>query len=153
MEYRARKSKYNRFAYRFVGLVFVFVGITSVIAFWWNVQQGKRGYALIMAALIAVCVSYGIFLVKHTFRIQAYDINYHFEENQIRMDTIRGERILSYEDVSSCSMVIPSPDMDYILIQLETKKTQYILSFLDNAKQANSFYEYIHGKVERHEES
>lgn len=151
MQYKVKKNKYNRYAFRFAALIFVVVGIVSVFGFYINIKSGQKLYATVTGILIAVCVSYGVFLIKETFKITAYDITYFFESDLIRMSTMRGERKLKYEDVDDIGLVVPSPDIDYIIIQIKTPKLQYVIPFIDNSQYGYKIYDFLKNKVDEDE--
>ncbi len=151
MQYKVKKNKYNRYAFRFAALIFVIVGIVSVFGFYINIKNGQRIYAAVTGVLIAVCVSYGVYLIKETCKITAYDIAYAFESDMIRMSTVRGERKLKYEDIDDIGLVVPSPDIDYIIIQIKTSKIQYVIPFIDNSQYGYKIYDFLKSKVDEDE--
>ena len=152
MNYTVRKNRYNRYAFRFVGLIFIIVGLVSIIAFKANVASGNRAYATITLLLVVVCVLYGIYLIKSTFRITSYDIKYSFQDNNIIMETKRGEKILDYSDIEDIGYVIPNPDIDYVIVQSKTKKIQHVLGFMNNAEYGKKIYDYLDARVNVDEE-
>ncbi len=151
MKYKVKKNKYNRYAFRFVSVVFIIIGIVSIYGMYANMKSGNKMYATVTGALIAVCVGYGGYLMKETFKVTAYDIAYVFESDLIRMTTVYGERKLSYEDVDNIGLVIPTPDADYIIIQILTKKVQYVIPFINNSEYGYKIYDLLKSKVDKDE--
>lgn len=152
MEYTVKKNRYNRYAFRFVSIVFILVGIISIFGFYVNITRGQRLYAAITFVLIAVCICYGIYLIKETMKITAYDIKYSFESDIVRLTTKRGEKKLDYGDIYDIGIVVPSEDMDYVIVQIKTKKIQYVIPFINNSVYCYKIYDFLKSKVDKDEE-
>ncbi len=146
MKYTVKKNKWNRFAFRFVGLVFMIVGLVNLIGFYFNLVVGKKIAAVICAALVGICIIYGGYLIKETFKLTAYDITYIFEEEFIRIIGKHKERILMYENIDDACIVVPTKDMDYVILQIKVKKIQYILPFINNVEYGQRICDFIEDK-------
>lgn len=151
MEYTVRKNKWNRFAFRFVGFVFVIVALSSIIAFIYSIKKGQKVYAALTGMLICACLAYGIYLIKETFKFQAYDIRYIFENDKIRLIGKHRERKILYKDIDDIGYVVPSPDMDYSIIQIKVKKNQYIIPYMNKSDKAQEMYKFLNEKVKANE--
>ncbi len=142
MEYTVKKSKAGRIGYRITGAVFLVLGILGVLL---AVQVPSMKFLVI--AVAAVAAFYGVYLLKASFRQQAYDITYEFTEEHIKLILHNGEKLLPYDEVSRVQWIEPSPDVDYVMIQIRSGKQQYVLHFTGKRAYAEKIYSYLLARV------
>ena len=143
MEVTVRKNKGTRIAYRMLGVLFSLAGIGAVIAAF-LIQRGIR---VLLGLFGLIALYYGYYLVKMSFRKQAYDITYQFLEEGIRIILHKGEVMLPYDEVLDVKIVIPDPDILYQVVQIKTKTEQYVLNFSGDEQRAKAVYEFVNRRV------
>ena len=142
LSYTVKKSKTARIGYRIIGTLFLLLGIAGMILVW---RLPAMRFLVIAVALIAGF--YGVYLLKASFRLQAYDITYEFTEEHIKLKLHNGERILPYAEVTGLQWIEPSPDIDYFMIQIRSKKQQYVLHFRNNREYGQRIFNYLNERV------
>ena len=142
MEYTVKKSKAGRIGYRITGAVFLVLGILGGVL---AVRVPSMKFLVI--AVAAVAAFYGVYLLKASFRQQAYDITYEFTEEHIKLILHNGEKLLPYDEVSRVQWIEPSPDVDYVMIQIQSGKQQYVLHFTGKRAYAEKIYSYLLTRV------
>ena len=142
MKYTVKKSKAGRIGYRITGAVFLVLGILGVLL---AIRVPPMKFLVI--AVAAVAAFYGVHLLKASFRQQAYDITYEFTEEHIKLILHNGEKLLPYDEVSRVQWVEPSPDIDYVMIQIQSGKQQYVLHFTGKRAYAEKIYSYLLARV------
>lgn len=143
MEVTVRKNKGTRIAYRMLGVLFSLAGIGAFIAAF-LIQRGIR---VLLGLFGLIALYYGYYLVKMSFRKQAYDITYQFLEEGIRIMLHNGEVMLPYDEVLDVKLVIPDPDILYQVVQIKTKTEQYVLNFSGDEQRAKAVYEFVNRRV------
>lgn len=142
MEYTVKKSKAGRIGYRVTGAVFLVLGCLGVI-----LTFRISSMRFLVIAVAAVAAFYGVYLLKASFRQQAYDITYEFTEEYIKLHLHNGEQLLPYDEVKGVQWVEPNPDIDYVMIQLRLAKHQYVLHFSGKRPYAEKIYTYLLARV------
>lgn len=142
LTYTVKKSKAGRLGYRITGIIFLLLGIAGMIIVW---RTPSMRFLVIAVALVAAF--YGIYLLKASLRQQAYDITYEFTEEHIRLKLHNKEQILPYGEVKGVQWIEPSPDMDYFMIQIRTKKQQYVLHFTNKRSYGEKIFAYLMERV------
>lgn len=142
LQYTVKKSSTGRIGYRVLGAIFILLGGLG-IGLVWKIPYMK--FLVIMVA--AVSIFYGIYLLKASFRLQAYDITYNFTEEHIKLQLHNGEKIIPYDEVLDVQWIEPSMDIDYILIQIKIKKKQFVLHFSNKRSYAEKVYAYLLERV------
>lgn len=147
MEYTVKKNKTTRIAYRTMGGVFI---VIAFLALGFVCLSDVR-YKVLVAAFAAVLLSYGCYLWKMSFRKQAYDITYRFEDAGMIVCHRKGEDKISYSDVLDVQVIVPDPSLAYRIMQIKVKGMQYVLYFNGNVKKCTEIYEYLDKRVERND--
>lgn len=142
MEYTVKKSKAGRIGYRIIGVVFLLLGILG-LALIFRIPSMR----FLVVAVAAVSAFYGIYLLRASFRQQAYDITYEFTEEYIKLHLHKGDRILPYDAVKGIQWVEPNPDIDYVMLQIRLDKQQYVLHFSGKRPYAEKIYTYLLARV------
>ena len=142
LSYTVKKSKSARIGYRILGIIFLGLGVLGIIL---TAKMTAMRFLVIGVALMAAF--YGIYLLKSSFRLQAYDISYEFTEEHIKLITHKGEQLIPYDQVEDVQWVEPTPDLDYILLQIKIGKKQYVLHFSNKRQYAEKVFAYLLERV------
>lgn len=142
LTYTVKKSKAGRWGYRILGIVFLLLGILGMILVW-----KIPAMQFLVIAVAAVAAFYGIYLIRASLRIQAYDITYEFTEEHIHLILHNGERVIPYTEVTGLQWIEPTPDMDYFMIQMRVGKQQYVLHFSNKRQYGERIFNYLNERV------
>ena len=142
LTYTVKKSKAGRIGYRVLGLMFLGLGILGIVL---SFKLATMKFVVLMVAMMSMF--YGVYLLRASFRLQAYDISYEFTEEHIKLRLHNGERVVPYDEVDDIQWVEPSPDIDYILIQIKIGKQQFVLHFSNKRSYAEKVYAYLLERV------
>lgn len=143
LTYTVKKNKAGRLGYRFTGIVFLLLGLAGMVLVW---KVPSMQFLVIAVGLVAAF--YGVYLIRASLRQQAYDITYEFTEEHIKLKLHRGERILPYDEVTGVQWIEPSPDVDYVMIQIRTGKKQYVLHFSQKRAYAQKIFDYLNERID-----
>ncbi len=147
MVYRVRKNKFTRISYRIVGVFFILVALLQV----WAVTKMESGAKLFLIMLSVVIAWYGGYLFKMSFRRQAYDIIYEFEEAGIRLNFRKGSEEVPYAAVQDVQIIAPDPDLPYRIVKIKIHDENYVLSFPDNIQLSEKIFQYVYSRLENPE--
>lgn len=142
LTYTVKKSKAGRIGYRVLGLMFLGLGILGIVL---SFKLATMKFVVLMVAMMSMF--YGVYLLRASFRLQAYDVSYEFTEEHIKLRLHNGDRIVPYDEVDDIQWVEPSPDIDYILIQIKIGKQQFVLHFSNKRSYAEKVYAYLLERV------
>lgn len=142
LQYTVKKSKATRIGYRVLGGIFLLLGILGMILVW---QLSSMRFLVIAVAVVAAF--YGVYLIRSSLRMQAYDITYEFTEEYIKLQLRNGEKLIPYDEVDNVQWVEPSPDVDYILIQIKVGRKQFVLHFSNKRSFAEKIFAYLLERV------
>ena len=142
VSYTVKKSKSTRIGYRVLGFLFLILGILGIVLVW---RLPSMKFLVIIVALMAAF--YGVYLLRASFRLQAYDISYEFTEEHIKLNTHKGERLIPYDEVADVQWVEPTPDIDYILLQIKVGRQQFVLHFRNKRAYAEKVFAYLLERV------
>lgn len=148
MEYTVKKNKANRIAMRFTACVFILI---AVLRFAVVVTSDGHKSMVLTVILCAGCLSYGIMLLKQTFKAQAYDITYVFGDKTLTLKLHRKEIKISYLEISDLGYVVPNDNMDYSIVQIYIGKEQYVLPFMGKSAVGQALYGMLKLKKEEAE--
>lgn len=148
MEHTVRKNKKNRIAMRILALLFIAVAILRIVVV---ISSKEKTNQVITVLLCAGCLTYGIYLLRHTFRPQAYDITYVFGDKTLTLKLHRKDKVISYGDIRELGFVVPNENMDYSVIQIYIGKEQYVIPFQSNRNVAEALYGMLKLKKEEAE--
>lgn len=89
MEYTVKKNGKNRIAMRITACLFLLV---AIIRFFVVVISKENGNRIVTIILCAGCMTYGIYLLRQTLKMQAYDITYIFGDKTLTLKMHRKEK-------------------------------------------------------------
>ena len=144
MKYCVKKNKMTRISYRIVGVLFIAVAGAQIFA----VLHMTSGGRLLLAVMALFLIWYGGYLFKMSFRRQAYDVTYVFEETGITICHHRGEEKVPYANVEDVQILAPDPDLPYRIIRLKIGKEQYVLSFPNNIELSEKIFQYVSARTD-----
>lgn len=136
VEYTVKKNKRNRVALRLTASIFIVIAVARVIYLF--VGEGRKNILITM--LCVGCLLYGVNLIRQTLKPQAYDITYVFLDKTMTLKLHKGEKTISYGDITDLGYVIPNESLDYGLLQIYIGKEQYVIPFLGNANVGEALY-------------
>lgn len=142
LQYTVKKSKTTRIGYRVLGGIFLALGILGLALVW---RLSAMRFLVIAVAVVAAF--YGIYLIRASLRLQAYDITYEFTEEHIKLKLRNGEKIVPYDEVDNVQWIEPTPDVDYILIQIKVGRQQFVLHFSNKRPYAEKVFAYLLERV------
>lgn len=142
LSYVVKKNKHGRWAFRGLGFIFAILGVLGVVLTF-RVQYMR--FFVLAVALVAAF--YGFYLIKSSFRLQAYDITYEFTEEHVKIIHHRGQQIITYDCVEEAQYIEPSPDVDYVLIKLVTNERKYVLHFNNQKEFAKKIHAYLLARI------
>lgn len=136
MEHTVHKSSKNRLAIRSLAIVFILVAILRVVV----VVSSHEKSSVILTMLCAGCLLYGIILLWNTLKPQAYDITYVFGDKTMTLKMHKGERTISYDEITDLGYVVPNSNLDYSLIQIYIGKEQFVIPFTGDSNVGEALY-------------
>lgn len=136
MEHTVHKSSKNRLAIRSLAIIFILVAILRVVV----VVSSHEKSSVILTMLCAGCLLYGIILLWNTLKPQAYDITYVFGDKTMTLKMHKGERTISYDEITDLGYVVPNPNLDYSLIQIYIGKEQFVIPFTGDSNVGEALY-------------
>ena len=145
MEYTVKKNRKNRVAMRITACLFFLVAIIRFIVV--VISQENRNRILTII-LCAGCMTYGIYLLRQTLKVQAYDITYIFGDKTLTLKMHRKDKKISYGEISDLGYVIPNENMNYSIIQMYIGKEQFVLPFMGKSDVGKALYEMLKIKKE-----
>lgn len=146
--YTVQKRKANRISYRILGVVFLAITILQFITL-------IRGYAnhIAISTLFAFILGlYGTYLFLMSFRRQAFDISYRFDDSGMLVTHKYGETFYSYEDIEFITMVIPDESLIYYMLNIKAKKDVYTIPFTNKQEYCEKIYEFVNSKIKKDED-
>lgn len=149
MEYTVKKNKANRIAMRGVAILFLLIAIVRLVVV---IVSKEHTNIVLTIILCAGGLTYGIFLLWHTLKVQAYDITYVFGDKTMTLQSHRGEKKIGYGEITDLGYVVPNENMDYSIIQLYIGKEQYVLPFMGKSEVGKALYGMLKLKREEAEE-
>ena len=81
MQHTVKKNRATRIAYRMVGVFFVVIGAAFILLM--IKSHGSTGGRIFKLAFGLALGVYGLVLVKSSFRKSAFDLTYHFEDDEL----------------------------------------------------------------------
>lgn len=144
MRYHVRKNKMTRISYRMVGILFVLVAFAEIFAILHMTSGGR--IVLGLMALFLIC--YGCYLFKMSFRRQAYDMVYEFEEAGMILHFKGGQERVPYGEIEDIEIMAPDPDLTYRIVRIKIKGTQYVLPFPDNIELSEQIFQYVYSRMD-----
>lgn len=146
--YTVTKRKANRYAYRFLGIVFVLI---SVLQFYSLFRLTAR-HIMITLILGAFLFCYGGYLVLASFRKQAFDITYVFDDNGLLVMHHYGKSMYSFDDIDFITMVIADENMIFYVLNIKAGKDLYAIPFTMKKELCETIYEFVNSRLKKEPE-
>ncbi len=143
MRYHVKKNKVTRISYRILGVLFILVAGACIFAVY-HMTQGARLMLLFMALFL---IAYGGYLFKMSFRRQAYDMIYEFEDAGLTLHFKGGQEKVPYGNIEDVEILAPDPDMTYRIVRIQIHGVQYVLPFPDNIALAEQIFTYVDSRI------
>jgi hypothetical protein len=143
---RVVKNKSTRIAYRVVGIIFAALGV----AFFWWAMGGS--YRMLKCVVAVAALMYGFYLIKASFRKEAFDTTYLFGPEVMTVLYKKGSVTVPYSRVTAYNMIEPDPELKYCIMKIDCGKKSYIVPFGGAKKKCQQVYDILKEKVEIDEE-
>lgn len=147
--YTVKKKAANRIAYRLMGFVFLAIVALQMYCLFAGIYK----HYLIPALLSIFLGYYGVYLMKMSFRKQAYDITYTINEEGFHVKYRFGEKMYTYDDIEFVTMVIADENMIYYMLNVKTKKDTYPIPFTMQGKLCEKVYDFMNARVKHDDEN
>lgn len=148
MEYTVKKSRTNRIAMRCTAFVFILIAVLRFVV----VVTSDEHKSMVLTVILCVgCLTYGIMLLRQTFKAQAYDITYVFGDKTLTLKLHRKQRKISYSEIYDLGYVVPNDNMDYSIVQMYIGKEQFVLPFMGKSEVGKALYGMLQLKIEEAE--
>lgn len=147
--YTVNKRKSNRLAYRILGIVFLTIAVLQCIILF-------RGYAkhIFITSLFAFLLGwYGLYLTRMSFRKQAFNITYVFDEDGLLVKHRYGEKRYSFEVIEFITMVIPDASMIFYMLNIKAGRDIYTIPFTMKKELCETIYEFVNSRIKHKEDA
>ena len=94
-----------------------------------------------------ILMLYGIYIFINSFRANAYDMDFEFNDENFVVHTKWGDRTHKYGDVDDISHVIPENEMIYSILHISVDKKNYVIPFSYKKEVADTIYTYVNDRV------
>ena len=145
--YTVPKRKTNRITYRITGTIFFLVALAQFIL----VAKGYGNHKMLTMMFALFLGSYGAYLISSSFRKQAFDITYLFNEDGLKVTHHYGETQYSFDDIEFVTMVIADENMIFYVLNVKTKKDVYSIPFTMKGELCEKIYEFVNARI-KHED-
>lgn len=146
--YTVPKRKANRYAYRFLGFVFVLI---SVLQFY-ILLRGLAKHLMLTAIFAMLLFVYGGYLIIASFRKQAFDITYRFNEEGLTVFHHYGTHEYTFDDIDFITMVIADENMLFYLLNIKAGKHIYTIPFTMKRELCETIYEFVNSRIKHKDE-
>lgn len=147
--YAVPKQKANRISYRFIGCVFFAIALLQLI----TVLKGIGGSHIMLTSVFLLFLGmYGAYLIYFSFRKQAFDMIYHFDENGMKITHHYGETEYSFDDISVITIVVADENQIFYVLNIKAKKSVYTIPFTGKRELAEAIYEFVNARI-KHEDN
>ena len=144
MRYHVKKNKMTRISYRMVGILFILVAVAQIFA----VMHMQKGSRVLLGMMAVFLIFYGGYLFKMSFRRQAYDMVYEFEEAGMVLHFHNGEEKVPYAEIEDIEIMAPDPNLPYRIIRIKIKGIHYVLPFADNIELCEKIFQYVYARMD-----
>ena len=146
--YTVQKRKYNRLSYRVIGIIFLVIVALQFIP----LLKGYANHIALTILFSSLLGMYGIYLLWASFRKQAFDITYLFDENGMKVSHRYGETLYPYEDILFITMVIADESLIYYILNVKTKKEQFTIPFTNKGELCSRIYDFVNERIPHEDE-
>ncbi len=141
--YKVPKRKTNRITYRISGSIFFLFALAQFIM----VAMGYGKYKFLILLFALFLGSYGIYLISSSFRKQAFDIIYLFNDDGLKVTHHYGEIQYSFDDIEFVTMVIADTNMMFYILNVKTTKDIYTIPFTMKGELCEKIYEFVNARI------
>ena len=142
-KYTVRKRRANRVAYRILGAIFILVAGLQTF----TLIAGYAKHAILTALFVTFVGMYGFYLFIMSFRKQAFDITYIFDDNGFTVEHKYGVTNYSFDEIRHVTMVIPDESMIFYILNIFTDKERYTISFMMQKELCEKIYDFMHERL------
>lgn len=147
--YKVPKRKANRISYRILGSIFIVVALLVIIPL-------VAGYAnhVILSWIFSIFLGmYGFYLFAMSFRKQAFDITYKFDDDGFHIEHKYGNTDYSYDDISYINIIIPDQAMIFYMLQIKAGKENFTIPFTGKQEYCEKIYAFVKPKINEEPET
>ena len=141
--YTVPKRKTNRITYRIMGTIFLLVALAQFFL----VASGYGKYKMLTIIFALFLGSYGVYLISSSFRKQAFDITYMFNEDGLKVTHHYGDTMYTFNDIEFVTMVIADENMMFYILNVKTKKDIYSIPFTMKGELCEKIYEFVNSRI------
>ncbi len=143
IRYHVKKNSKSRNTLRYLG-IFLFIFGAFLLYLFFSGMASRHYIGAVLGALIAM---YGAYLFIHTFEEDKYDIDYEFDDTELRIKHRKGETVYTYDQIDDVVPVVPENEMIYCLILIRAGKKKYLLPFTYNKDAYDRIYTHLTARV------
>ena len=141
MQQTVKKNRATRIAYRMVGVFFVVIGAAVILLM--IKSHGSTGCRIFKLAFCLALGVYGLVLVKSSYRKTAFDLTYHFEDDELIIEKGKKSYHTPYEKITNVNLVIPDPHLPYYILKIDIGKEQFVLPFSGKRDKCDAIYYHL----------
>mgnify|MGYP007034311976 FL=1 len=116
-------------------------------------SHGSTGGRIFKLAFGLALGVYGLVLVKSSFRKSAFDLTYHFEDDELIIEKGKKSYHTPYEKITNVNLVIPDPHLPYYILKIDIGKEQFVLPFSGKRDKCDAIYYHLLKKMGIYQES
>lgn len=146
--YTVNKRKANRITYRLAGALCLLVAGAQLIL----TINGYGKHKMLTILLLTFLGFYGIYLLKASFRKQAFDITYIFNQEGLTVKHHYGETHYSFDDIEFVTMIIADESMIFYVLNVKTTNDAYSIPFTMKGELCEKIYEFVNSRIKHDED-
>lgn len=143
--YDVKKNKYNRIGYRIASIILLAIAGLQIF----TLTKGYVEHIRLTLIMVSVIVIYGVYLMKSSFRKQAFDITYVFSDEGMLVKHHYGETLYTYKDIDFITMVIPDRSMIFYMLNIKAKNSIFAIPFTNKKDYCESIYEFVNANINK----
>ncbi len=146
--YKVAKRKANRLSYRILGIIFAIVTILQ----FYLLMRGYAKHPMITGMFMVFLGFYGVYLIRMSFRKQAFDMTYRFDEDGLKVTHRYGEIQYTFDDIEFVTMVIADENMIFYILNVKAGKDVYTIPFTNKKELCETIYEFVNSRIKHPDE-
>ncbi|MDD6328870.1 MAG: hypothetical protein PUA62_10550 [Lachnospiraceae bacterium] len=146
--YTVPKRRANRVSYRILGGVFVAISVLQFVLLTTNHIK----HMLLTFMFAFVLMVYGLYLITSSFRKQAFDITYRFDDKGMLVTHRYGAKQYSFDDIEFITMVIPDASLIYYMLNIKAGRDIYTIPFTMKKDYCEAIYEFVNNRIKKDNE-
>ncbi|MDO5127634.1 MAG: hypothetical protein Q4D54_07785 [Eubacteriales bacterium] len=146
--YTVPKRRANRVSYRILGGVFVAISVLQFVLLTTNHIK----HMLLTFMFAFVLMVYGLYLITSSFRKQAFDITYRFDDKGMLVTHRYGAKQYSFDDIEFITMVIPDASLIYYMLNIKAGRDVYTIPFTMKKDYCEAIYEFVNNRIKKDNE-